>query len=383
MCMNSAAGRSVDVDFFRGLVLIVIALDHITDSFLSRLMLHTYAFCDSAEVFVFLGGYASAAAYMAVLARGGPSGAMRRFLRRSLEIYRAYLFTALLMLLAGGTLALLKTNKAMLDLMEWHRFVQAPFHELLDIALFRDQPYLASVLPMYVVFALCVPFLIPLAARSPAVTLAGSGLVWALAPWLAPLVPVAHAGQWAFNPFAWQLMFVLGSLCRLHPVPDAFQVSRLGRTLTHLALAVALAMGVAKLFIFVNPLPGVMKANLSMVRVGSFVAIAWLLAQAVRVGAVRWLAQRMPSIVTVGRTGLVCFVAGTVVSLAIDTLTFHGQIHGARGLIVSLAGDGATIAALIGIATLWQRLHARAVAERMSMQAREFVRMQLGRVMRN
>jgi hypothetical protein len=381
--MNSAAGRSIDVDFFRGLVLIVIALDHITGSFLSRLMIHTYAFCDSAEVFVFLGGYASAAAYTAVLARKGPKGATRRFLHRSLEIYRAYLFTALLMLLAGGMLALLKTNKAMLDLMEWHQFVQQPLHELVDIALFRHQPYLASVLPMYVVFPLCVPFFVPFAARKPAVALASSGLVWALAPWLAPLVPVAHAGDWAFNPFAWQLMFVLGALCRLHPVPAAFQVSPLGRNLTRLAMAAALAMAVAKLFIFVNPLPGEMKANLSIVRVGSFVAIAWLVAQAVRVGAVRWLAQRLPSIMTVGRTGLVCFVAGTVVSLAIDTMTFHGQVHGARGLMISLAGDGGAIAALIGIATLWQRLHASAKAERMTDQAKAFVRMRLAKAMRD
>ncbi len=166
--MNSAAGRSIDVDFFRGLVLIVIALDHITGSFLSRLMIHTYAFCDSAEVFVFLGGYASAAAYTAVHAHRGAAPAMRRFLRRSVEIYRAYLFTALLMLLAGGVLALLDMNKPMLDLTEWHAFVARPVHELADIASFRRQPYLASVLPMYVVFALCVPFVVPLAVRSPA-----------------------------------------------------------------------------------------------------------------------------------------------------------------------------------------------------------------------
>jgi hypothetical protein len=381
--MNSSAGRSIDVDFFRGLVLIVIALDHITGSFLSRLMLHTYAFCDSAEVFVFLGGYASAAAYTAVHAHRGSSSATRRFLRRSLEIYRAYLFTALLMLLAGGLLALLNTNKAMLDLMDWHQFVQQPLRELLDIVLFRHQPYLASVLPMYVVFALCVPFLVPFASRSPAVALAGSGLVWALAPWLAPLVPVAHTGDWAFNPFAWQLMFVLGALCRLHPVPDAFQVSKLGRNLTHVALAVALGMAFVKLFVMTQPLPGETKANLSLLRVASFVTIAWLMAQVVRAGAIRWLAQRMPSIVTVGRTGLVCFVAGTVVSLAIDTLTQHGQVHGTRGLFVSLAGDAGAISALIGVATLWQWQLARQTAGRVKTQAREFVKLRLARLMRD
>ena len=61
--MESRRGRSIEVDFFRGVVLIVIVLDHIPGSAFSQLTLHTYALCDSAEVFVFLGGYASAAAH--------------------------------------------------------------------------------------------------------------------------------------------------------------------------------------------------------------------------------------------------------------------------------------------------------------------------------
>jgi uncharacterized membrane protein len=42
--MNSPVRRSLEIDFFRGLVLIVIALDHIEGSVLSRFMLHSYAY---------------------------------------------------------------------------------------------------------------------------------------------------------------------------------------------------------------------------------------------------------------------------------------------------------------------------------------------------
>src|SRR5258707_8885626 len=79
--MDTRRGRSIEVDFFRGVVLIVIVLDHIPGSTLSHLMLHAYALCDSAEVFVFLGGYASAAAYTAVLAGPGRGGAGEPVLR--------------------------------------------------------------------------------------------------------------------------------------------------------------------------------------------------------------------------------------------------------------------------------------------------------------
>ena len=67
--MDPHRPRSIEVDFFRGIVLIVIVLDHIPGGVLQHLMLHAYALCDSAEVFVCLGGYASAAAYGAVLSK--------------------------------------------------------------------------------------------------------------------------------------------------------------------------------------------------------------------------------------------------------------------------------------------------------------------------
>lgn len=376
--MHSAAGRSIDVDFFRGLVLIVIALDHVTGSFLSRFMLHTYAFCDSAEVFVFLGGYASAAAYCAVLDRHGEASATWRFIRRSAEIYRAYLFTALLMLLGGGLLALSDLNRPMLDIMEWHPFVKQPLHELIDIALFRSQPYLASVLPMYVAFALSVPLVVPLAQRSVSTALASSALVWVLAPWLVFFVPVVHAQDWGFNPFAWQAMFVLGIASRVHPISDDFARSKSARVMTYAALAAFVAFAIARVFIFTAPLPGASKQTLSIVRVINFAAIAWLAYVASRAGIVRWFAQRLQGVVTVGRTGLVCFVAGTVISLFVDTLTRHGQIGGMRGFAMAITGDIATIAWVIGIAIFWQRMKMRDRGERLGMHAREAFRRMLG-----
>lgn len=375
--MHSAAGRSIDVDFFRGLVLIIIALDHVTGSFLSHFTIHTYAFCDSAEVFVFLGGYASAAAYCAVLAHHGERAATWRFIRRSAEIYRAYLFTALLMLLGGGLLALSNLNRPMLEIMEWRPFVNHPLHELIDIALLRRQPYLASVLPMYVAFALTVPLVVPLAKRSLSTALALSALVWVLAPWLVIFVPVVDAPSWGFNPFAWQAMFMLGVASRLHPISDDFARSKSARAITYLAFAACVAFAIARIWIFTDPLPGAMKQTLSLVRVINFAAIAWLAYLVSRSGFVRWLAQRLQGVVAVGRTGLVCFVAGTVISLVVDTLTRHGQIGGARGVVMGVTGDVATIAWVVGVALLWQRMQMRARGERLGVHAREAFRRML------
>jgi hypothetical protein len=345
-------GRSIEVDFFRGVVLIVIVLDHIPGSTLSHLMLHAYALCDSAEVFVFLGGYASAAAYTAVLAGRGENAAKMRFVRRCWEIYRAYLLTAVLTLLSGAILATLNLNRPMVDLTGWPPFAAQPLREAFDIMLLRRQPYLSSVLPMYVIFALSVPFAVPLARRSPLMALSLSALIWALARPLAALFSIDDVADWAFNPFAWQLMFVLGILCRVQPISERFHTSRTAHWFTRVAVVSVLAFAIVKLFVLTQPLPGTFKQNLSPDRVINFIVIAWLAAQFVRMGSIAWLARRLPAVVTVGRTGLVCFVAGTLVSLIVDTATPH-MFHGFRGVLIGLGGDLVAIGAVLMIARGW------------------------------
>jgi hypothetical protein len=69
--LPARSGRLIEVDFFRGIVLLMIVVDHIGASVLSRVTLHAFALCDAAEVFVFLGGFATASAYGAIADRHG------------------------------------------------------------------------------------------------------------------------------------------------------------------------------------------------------------------------------------------------------------------------------------------------------------------------
>jgi hypothetical protein len=357
--MSSSMTRSVEVDFLRGVVLIVIALDHNTNGFLQSVTLHSYAYCDAAEVFVFLGGYASAAAYVAMASRRGEAAARWRFVKRAWEIYRAYLLTAALMLACGGLLTLLPTQPATAADFDWQTFSRNPLQLLADVALFREQPFLSAVLPMYVLFALCVPLVVPLARRAPAAVLCGSLVVWLVAPWLGDHLPDADGGGWPFNPFAWQLMFTFGMLGRLHPVLADVQSSKVASRLTRAALVVALTFAFVKLCIDSHPSPGFMKQNLASVRVVSFLSLAWLCAQAVRLGWLRTLAGRLPAVVTVGRQGLVCFVGGALVSIGADTALQLVQVRTTQPLSdwpVRLLSDALAIAALLLLARVASRL---------------------------
>ncbi len=110
--MQGKSQRFAELDFFRGLVLLVIVVDHIGGSMLSRFTLHAFALNDAAEVFVFLGGFATATAYASLAARQSESAARGRFVKRSLEIYRAFLVTAALMLLASFVLTTVLRQRA-------------------------------------------------------------------------------------------------------------------------------------------------------------------------------------------------------------------------------------------------------------------------------
>lgn len=351
--MSQTAKRSIEIDFFRGCALIAIALDHIPASVLSHAMLHNFAFCDSAEVFVFVSGYVSAASWLAIAARQGNPAANRRFWRRGREIYAAYLCTAALMLLSGAAAVRLHVDSPLVGYSGFLRFAAHPFAMLGDIALFRDQPYLASVLPMYVLLVLALPFVMPFARRSPDLALAASFAMWFAGCWLVHWLPDATNMGWAFNPFAWQAMFMLGLMCRLYPVSREFQSSKWGKAITVFALVVVITFAYIRLFVDVTPPPGYQKQNLASLRIVSFGAIAWVAAQAVRAGWIAWLAKRSPALVNVGQQALVCFVGGAVVSNTVDTLLL--ATHSSAYLPARLAGDLLAIGALLVLADAARR----------------------------
>lgn len=318
--MTSSTQRSLAIDFFRGLALVVIMLDHIPNSLLSHVTLHRYAFCDAAEIFVFVGGYATAAAYEAIRARHGEGAAAWRFVRRGGEIYRAFLLSAALMIGLGLALRGLGVDTPDVDATEAATFARRPLGMLVDIVSLRRQPFLSSVLPMYALFACAAPLAIGGARRMPWFTAAASVGVWCAAPALAQGLPSAYPEGWAFNPFAWQVLFVAGALARLHPLDPAFLRGPRAVTLTRLACGVALACAFWCVFLSASPAPGYEKQNLGFVRVLNFGALAWLAAWLGARGAIAPLARRLPALVRIGRRSLPCFVGGACISLALDAL---------------------------------------------------------------
>src|SRR5579884_3394218 len=85
-------GRDLRLDFFRGLSLFFIFIDHIPGNFLGWFTLHSIAFCDAAEVFIFISGYTAALVYGNSLRRHGALFATAQVYRRVWQLYVAHIF---------------------------------------------------------------------------------------------------------------------------------------------------------------------------------------------------------------------------------------------------------------------------------------------------
>jgi hypothetical protein len=357
--MPPSSSRLVELDFFRGLVLLVIVVDHIGGSMLSRVTLHAYALCDAAEVFVFLGGYATATAWVALSTRRTAAEARQRFIRRAFEIYCAFIVTALLMLLISAILLAGDIDAPNLTTDDLDDVATAPLTALLDVALMRRQPYLAGVLPMYACFALAAPLTLPLARTKPWLLLALSTVLWALAPLAVPHLPHATARSWDFNPLGWQLLFVLGVIARTQPVFQRVDAHRLGSIVTLGAFCIIATAAATRLNVGSLPFGGEFKRNLAWFRALNFVGIAWLAAHAIQRGWVNRLARALPWIGVVGRNGLLAFVAGAVISLLVDS-TLHWYSDGYLDVRLGLAADALALGSLflvIRAAEPLRRLH--------------------------
>jgi hypothetical protein len=200
------------VDFWRGFALVSIFVNHIPGIYYERFTHRNLSFSDSAELFVFLAGWSlGLLVYGNGLHKGRATPLTFRLGGRSLQIYTAHIFISglALSMLAGA--AYLTDTPPILD---WHNaaaFFQDPARTQLGIALLTHQLGYFDILPLYVVLMLIAPAFVIIDRFAPALLLPlslGLYLTALIVHFTAPTWPVE--GEWFFNPFTWQAIFVLG-----------------------------------------------------------------------------------------------------------------------------------------------------------------------------
>lgn len=212
------SGRDLRLDLFRGLALLFIFIDHIPDNVLSYVTLHSVAFSDAAEVFVFISGYAAAMVYGKALQRQGCMAAAGRIYRRVWQLYAAHILT-FVVLAAGVCYATLSLHdQNFTEDFGIDNFVDEPQVAIIKLLLLQYQPQFLDILPMYMIFLGVLPLLLLLLRSWLPLPLVISGVLYLLTlrfGWQPHSYPEDEA--WFFNPLAWQFLFVIGATAGYAP----------------------------------------------------------------------------------------------------------------------------------------------------------------------
>jgi hypothetical protein len=199
------------IDFWRGLALVMIFVNHIPGIYYSRFTHAAYSISDSADLFVFLAGWTlryvvgspgrKSTAWQVVVRLGG----------RAFELYAAQILISVIAIAMLAGVALRSNNPLFL---EWHNAASVffnPVPTLLGLAVISHHLGYFDILPLYIGLLLLAPAFALLDRYAPSLVLPLSVSIYAITLGFQISVPTWPVeGEWFFNPLAWQLIFVLG-----------------------------------------------------------------------------------------------------------------------------------------------------------------------------
>jgi hypothetical protein len=208
-----AGGRDLRLDLFRGLALWLIFLDHIPENIVNWFTLRNYGFSDATEIFIFISGYTAAFVYGRAMRERGFIVSSARILRRAWQIYVAHIFLFTMFMAEIAYVTSTFSNPLYAEEMNILGFLKQPDITIFQAMLLKFKPVNMDVLPLYIVLLLLFPPMLRILLWQPAYALIGAAAVYVLALHYHINLPAYPNGEWFFNPFAWQLLFVFGAWC--------------------------------------------------------------------------------------------------------------------------------------------------------------------------
>jgi len=228
------AERDLRLDLVRGIGQWMVFLDHVPYDIVSWLTLRNYGFSDAAEFFVFISGYTAGFVYGPAVANGQILSATKRLLKRAWQLYVAHIFLFLFFVAQISRAARRFDNPMYGNEYNIYLFLERPDIMIGQTLMLKFKPVDLDVLPLYIVLVLALPAILWGLVKLPRLTLLGSAVFYALARYFDWNLPSFPGGNWYFNPFAWQLLFVFGVWCGLN---GAAEIGALIRSRAALILA--------------------------------------------------------------------------------------------------------------------------------------------------
>ena len=357
--LYSPIERDVRLDFFRGIGLWMIFLDHIPHDVVGWLTLRNYGFSDAAEFFVFISGYLVGFIYVPIVKDGMFTAALKRLWRRAAQMYVAHIMLFLIF-----TAQIARTARRFDNPMYEHEFNVFNFLQHPDVLIgqaitLRYKPVNLDVLPLYITLVLAAPFIVWCLVRRPNLMLLASAVLYALSRWFDwNLASYPPGTTWYFNPFCWQLLFVFAAWC------GAGQLTRIANLVwSRAAMTIAIVWLLFALLIvmtwhsafleslvpkwMIKVIYPIDKTDLDMLRLTHFLALATIVTHLVprewKAHGSKWLRP----VILCGQHSLPLFCLGVFLSFSAHWILTQYTKGAWEQLAVSAAGI------LIMIAAAW------------------------------
>jgi hypothetical protein len=367
--------RDYRVDFFRGVALLIIFVDHIPENVFALITLRNFGFSDAAEIFIFLSGYSAGYVFGLRECRQGFFYATFELMRRVWTLYVVHIFVFVLFVAQVAFTAAHSGNPMYLEEMNMTHFLEEPHVAVMQALVLRFQPRFLDILPLYITLLLALAPLMALFRRAPWPCLIVSGLLWLgvqLFGWHVTAYPDERG--WTFNPLAWQFLFVIGAFAGRtvvaggSPLPNARWLMPLIVAYLAFALVVGLSWTVAGLYPsfpgFLTKLWPLDKTDLSPWRLAHFLALAYAAVRLTRNRDRLFTGRLSRPLVLCGQHSLPVFSVGIFLSVLGHLVVDAFDYSFAMQLLINAAGCGI----MIGLAALlsWSKKLSRGAGDKMA-----------------
>ena len=359
-----ASTRDLRLDFFRGLALFSIFIDHIPGNICRYFTIQAIGISDAAEVFILISGYAAGMVYGGVYQKVSFVAATARTLQRAWQLYVAHIFLFMLFMATVAKAANGFNTSLFAEEFRAADFLKSPDVSIIRALTLQFQPMFMDILPLYIVLLGMLPLALFGFRHSPWLAFAVIAGLW-LAAQIDPRVALkAYPGvdhTWFFNPFAWQALFLFGAYFGARGVIPKGSPPEGRSWIFWLAAAVAFACFALKInwtisdhFQVLTPVllkqigPFLSKTDMSPVRFVNVIALAVVVA-CLMAPQSKWLKLRAawPFLVC-GRHSLEIFCLGILLSV----IAHYGLTEFLGNAPMKVVASVAGIAVMVGVAAL-------------------------------
>jgi hypothetical protein len=212
--------QDLRLNLFLGIANWFLFLDHIPNNVVNLITSRNYGFSGASDLFIFISGYTAATVFAKIMLERGVIVGATRIFKRAWQLYAAYIVLFTSYVVSIGYVASQYSAPDLINEFNISAFIEHPVKILYHALFLQSKALNLDVLQLYTVLMVSFPPVLWMMMRKPGLTMAASLALYFVARAFGWNLTSYPDGDWYFNPFCWQLVFVFGAWAALHRSQD-------------------------------------------------------------------------------------------------------------------------------------------------------------------